>query len=163
MTTVAGETQINASKEKVWAVLADLRTVRHYDPGVISAHYTSESREGVGATRHCGLPDEGYVEERITGWKSGEGYTISVYEGSEIVAPFATQDARFTLTEDGQETTVRVEIEYELKSDAQVNSPEVERQWGEEMIPTLLAGLKHYVETGEPMPMPEPADVEAAA
>ena len=162
MTTLGGEININAPRGKVWDILADLRTVQYYDPGVISAHYTSEATEGVGASRHCDLPDEGYVEERITGWKPGEGYTINVYEGSEIVAPFATQDARFTLSEDGQETTARVEIEYELKSDAPVDPREVERQWGEEMIPTLLAGLKHYVETGEPMPIPGPAEAEVA-
>ena len=117
----------------------------------------------MGASRHCDLPDEGYVEERVTEWQSGNAYTISVYEGSEIVAPFATQDARFTLIANGQETTVRLEIEYELKPDAPVDPREVEREWEAEMIPTLLVGLKHYVETGEPMPMPAPASVEAAA
>ena len=161
MTKLSSEIRINAPKERVWDIIADLTTVQYYDPGVISTRYTSEAREGVGASRHCDLPDEGYVEERVTNWKPGESYTINIYEGSEIVAPFATQDARFTLIEDGQETTARMEIEYELKPGAPVEPRELERQWGEEMIPTLLAGLKHYVETGETVLVPDPAEAEA--
>ena len=48
LTKLTGETQINSSKEEVWAVLADLRTVQHYDLGVSGARYTSEA-EGVWA------------------------------------------------------------------------------------------------------------------
>lgn len=153
MTKLSSEIRINAPKERVWDILADLRTVQYYYPGVISAHCTSEASEGVGASRRCDLPENGYLEERVTEWKPGESYTINVYEGSDIVASFATQDIRFTLREDGQETIVGMEVEYGLKPGVPVDPQELERQWGEEMIPTALAGLKHYVETGEPMPM----------
>jgi hypothetical protein len=53
MTTLHHEVKINAAPEKVWAVLADLEAVQHYNPLVAHVRYTSENRESVGASRHC--------------------------------------------------------------------------------------------------------------
>ncbi len=61
----------------------------------------------------------------------------------------------YTVQSDGEATTVGFTVEYELKPDAPVSPEEVERQNREELIPVVLAGLKHYVETGEPMQLPE--------
>ena len=93
MTKLSSEIQIEAPNEKVWAVLADLETVQHYSPAITKAYYTSEVRDGVGAARQCDF-DGGYVRERVTEWKPGEGYAINVYEGSDI-APFESIDVRF--------------------------------------------------------------------
>lgn len=153
MPKVSGEIRINTPKEKVWGILANIVTVQDWNPGVTKAYYTSDVKDGVGASRHCDFPDGGYVKERVTEWKPGEAYTLNIYEGS---TPFENADGRFTVKDEGQRTTVSFTLEYELKSDAQVDPREVERQWREEAIPTILAGLKHYVETGKPMPMPTP-------
>jgi hypothetical protein len=60
--------------------------------------------------------------------------------------------------DEGDGTIVTVALEYDLKADVTMDPQEIERQNREELLPLVLAGLKHYVETGEPMPMPE-ADV----
>ena len=96
MTKLSTEIQIDAPREKVWAVLADLEAVQYYDPAITKAYYTTDGRDGVGAARQCDF-DGGYVRERVTEWKPGEGYAINAYEGSDVVAPFESQDARFTL------------------------------------------------------------------
>ncbi len=151
MTKLSSEIQIDASKEKVWGVLADLETVQHYSPAITKAYYTSEVRDGVGAARQCDF-DGGYVRERVTEWKPGEGYAINVYEGSDI-APFESIDVRFVLRDAEQGTAVSLELEYRLKPDAPSDPQEIESEY-RQLIEGVLAGLKHYVETGQPMPMP---------
>ena len=151
MTKLSSEIQIDAPKEKAWGVLADLETVQQYDPAITKAFYTSEVRDGVGAARQCDWPG-GYVRERVTEWKPGEGYAINAYEGSDI-APFESMDVRFVLRDAGQGTAVSLELEYRLKPDAPSDPQEMESEY-RQLIEGVLAGLKHYVEAGRPMPTP---------
>ena len=65
-----------------------------------------------------------------------------------------------SLVDDGDGTIVTFAIEYDLKADVPVDPQEVERQDREDLFPLILASLKHYVETGEPMPMPEAAEAD---
>ncbi len=151
MTTITKDIQINAPKEKVWEILSNLETVQNYDPMVVNAFYTSDIQEGVGSSRQCDLPEGGYVKERITAWHPGEGYSLDVYEDGEPDSPLENQVAHFALHENEQGTMVTMTFEYTLKADVPVNPQEIEQMWAEEALPGILAGLKHYVETGEPM------------
>ena len=157
MTKVTSEIRIDAPREKVWDVVADLGTVSVWNPVLADSHYTSEAKEGVGASRHCDFPDGGYVKERATEWKPGEGFTLDIYEGT---VPFASAHGTFSLVDDGDGTLATLMLEYDLKADVPVDPEEVERQNREDLFPLVLAGLKHYVETGEPMPMPEAAETD---
>ena len=157
MTRVTSEIRIDAPREKVWDVLADLGSVSVWNPPFANSHYTSAAKEGVGASRHCDFPDGGYVEERATEWKPGEAFTLDIYEGT---VPFASAHGGYSLVDDGDGTLVTGALEYDLKSDVPVDPQEVERQNREELLPLLLASLKQYVETGEPMPMPEAAEAD---
>ncbi len=153
MTRVTSEIRIDASKDKVWDVVADLGSVSVWNPVLANSHYMSEAKEGLEASRHCDFPDGGYVEERATEWKPGEAFTVDIYEGT---VPFAfPANGTLSLVDDGVGTIVNLAIEYDLKADVPVDPQEVERQNSEELFPLVLAGLKHYVETGEPMPIPE--------
>ena len=149
MTKSTGEIHIDAPRDKVWAILADLETVRNYDSEIINAFYISDNREGVGAARQCDLPDGGYIRERITEWAPGEGYSMSVDEGTGTEL-FESQGVRFGLKSAGQGTIVSLEVEFELKTDASVNPQEMENEYGE-LVNAVLAGLKHYAETGRPI------------
>ena len=155
MTKVTGEIHIDAPRDKVWDVLADLETVRSYDSEIINAYYISDNKEGVGAARQCDLPDGGYIKERITEWNPGEGYTLSVHEGTGTEL-FESQDARFRLKSSGHGTIVSLDLEYELKSDASMNPLEMENEY-RELVNGVLAGLKRYAETGETSPITVPA------
>jgi hypothetical protein len=150
MTTITKDIQINAPKEKVWQILSNLETVQDYDPFVVKSFYTSDIQVGVGASRQCDW-EGGYVKERITAWNPGQGYSLDVYEDSTPDSPLENQVAHFALHENEQGTIVTMTFQYNLKADVPVDPQEIEQMWAEETLPGILAGLKHYVETGEPM------------
>ena len=146
--TVCGETTINTPKAKVWEVLSNLETVQEYDGGVAKAFYVSEEREGIGAARHCDLPDGTYVRERIVDWRGGEGYTINVYEdGTEF--PMSDQTVEFTLQDSAERTKVTMTYQYSLKPEMPVDAEEM-AQIAQEIVNGVLAGLKEFAEAGEP-------------
>ncbi len=157
MTVVTSEIRIDAPRDKVWDVVADLGSVSIWNPALADSHYTSDAKEGVGASRHCDFPDGGYVKEHALEWKPGEAFTLDIYEGT---VPFASATGGFSLSDDEDGTMTTIAIEYDLKADVPVDPQEIERQNREELLPLVLAGLKHYVETGEPMPMPEAAEAD---
>ena len=143
------EIRIDAPREKVWAVLADLGGIYKWNPGVSHSRSTSESSGGEGATRHCDLANpKGYLEERAFDWRDGEGFKIDIYESN---LPIKRNVVEFTLRPDGDGTIVSVAPDYELKFgpigaliDKLVAGRQLRRGMEE-----LLAGLKYHVETGE--------------
>ncbi len=149
MTKVIREVLVNAYKENIWEILANLESVQQYDPGVTAARYLTEAKEGVDAARHCDLVDGDFVKERITAWSPEEGYSIAVYEGGNAFAPFQSQEGRFILTDAQGGTAVRMELTYQLQPDVP-GEREIEAQMGE-LVAGTLSGLKHYAETGQPV------------
>ena len=155
MTIVKAEIRIDASRENVWNVVADLGSVSVWNPALADSRSTSEAREGLEASRHCDFPDGGYVTERAIEWKPGEALRLEITGGT---VPFASANGAISLVDDEEGTVVTLALEYDLKADVPLDPQEVERQNREELLPLVLGGLKHYVETGEPMPMPEASD-----
>ncbi len=160
MTKLTSAIQINAPKQKVWAVLADLGAASAWNPTVTHSSYTSDDREGVGASRRCDLPDGSFVEERATAWTPGEALTLNIHEGA---VPFENGFGTYELKGDERETVVNFTLEFDAKADATMPPDEVEQLFTEQIIPAMLAGLKHYVETGEPIPMPAPSEAAAGS
>ncbi|MCH8901628.1 MAG: SRPBCC family protein [Chloroflexi bacterium] len=149
MSRFSTQVRIDASKEKVWEVLADLGGIYKWNPGVVHSHSTSDSTEGEGAMRHCDLQRKGdYLEERAFDWREGEGYKIDIYETN---LPLKRNIVEFTLEADGEGTIVTVTPDYELKFGpigVLLDKLFAGRQLRTGMA-DLLAGLKYHVETGE--------------
>lgn len=91
---------INATTNAVWAVLANLESVQHYDSAIVKASYVTDKRAGVGAARRCDLHNNEYICERVIEWEEGKSYAIEVYDDhSEKGWPCKDQIAQFKLTE----------------------------------------------------------------
>ena len=159
MTKLKSAILISAPKEKVWALLADLGAASAWNPTVANSYYTTEAKQGVGAGRHCDLPDGSFVEERATTWTPGEAFTLNIHEG---VIPFENGYGSYELEGDECETIVNFMLEFDSKPDAPIPPEQVVRLFTEQVIPAMLAGLKHYAETGQPLPMPAPGEAAAA-
>jgi len=144
MTKVCGEIYINAKQEIVWEVLADLGAVSTWNPAIADSYYISEAKEGLGASRHCDFPDGGYVNERATLWETGSLVRLYVYEGT---VPFDDYYGTYSLCADGDATLVGFTLEYNIQPNTTLDPEKVERQNRERLIPTVLDGLKQYIET----------------
>ena len=141
--------RIDAPKEKVWEVLADLGSIYKWNPGVAHSRSTSDSTGGEGAMRHCDLQRKGdYLEERAFDWRDGEGYKIDIYETN---LPIKRNIVEFTLEADGEGTTVTVTPDYELKFGpiGVVMDRLFARAQLRKGMAGMLAGLKYHVESGE--------------
>ncbi|MBI4491714.1 MAG: SRPBCC family protein [Chloroflexi bacterium] len=147
MTRIAGEIRIQAPRERVWDVLADIGAVANYHPGVARAYYVSEEREGIGATRRCELYPNGSIDETVTAWRPGESYTIEMVRST---APFKQVVAWLGVRPVGNETAVRLAVKYTLKFGlvGLLMDRLLVRRNFTKMVPAVLAGLKYHIETG---------------
>lgn len=159
MTKLKSAIQIGVPKETVWALLANLGAASAWNPTVANSYYTSEAKQGVGASRHCDLPDGSFVEERVTTWTPGEALTLNIHAGA---TPFENGYGSYELKGEGQETIVNFTLEFDPKPDAPMPPEQVVRLFTEQVIPAMLAGLKHYIETSQPIPTPARGEDAAA-
>ncbi len=150
MTTIGGEIKVNAPKEKVWKILADLGGVQSFHPGVKKSYYTSDAKEGIGAARVCELLPMGKVEETAVEWHEGESFVLDI-ASIEKAPPFKKALGYISVSEEGSETLVSMELEYSMKFGpigALMDIMMVRSQF-KKVVPGILQGLKHYTETGE--------------
>ena len=99
MPRITATAKINASKEQVWEVLADLGAIYKWNPGVSKSYLTSGLAQGDGAERHCDLGTKGdFLKERALDWREGEGFKTEVYDTN---LPLKPNGVTFSLQSDG--------------------------------------------------------------
>jgi len=147
MGTVIKEVEINAPKDKVWSILADIGSVQNYSPGVVKSLSTSDAKNGIGASRHCDLLPMGSVEERVIEWDEGNSYKIEIYEGKKV--PFLGT-GKFEVSEIDAKTKVKMTFDYNIKGGiiASIMGMMMKGKM-DKTIEGVLIGLKHHAETGE--------------
>ena len=151
MRTETRTVHINAPKQEVWDVLADFGGTYKYNPNVKKSYSTSVENGGVGATRHCDLTFSGAsVDERIETWIDGQSYQIRVVDGKRT-PPFKDVLATLEVEDDQGGTLVTMTFDYSMKYGplgSAMDKMVVGKQYTKALT-LILAGLKHYVETGE--------------
>ena len=147
MVKITKEVEINATKAKVWSVLADIGAVEKYNPVVTKSYSTSENKQGLGASRHCDLLPMGSVEEKIVEWDEGKSYKIEIFEGKAI--PFKGTGS-FELTENGKSTNVKMTFEPDMGNGlfGKIMGFMMKEKMNK-MITGVVIGLKHHLETDE--------------
>jgi hypothetical protein len=150
-----GQILIEASKERVWKALGDFGNTYLWNPAVAHSHSTSETPDGVGATRHCDLTfSKSSIEERVVDWVENEEMRVELFDGHRI-PPFKEAWGHITLDEapDGGGTLAKMRIHYDLKYGilgGVIDRSMVRTQYGKG-LKLALAGLKYHVETGKPV------------
>lgn len=104
---------MEASADRVWAVLADFPNIADWNTGVTRSYATSDATGGVGAKRHCDLAPVGALEETVTGWDEGKSMEIRIDSAAKL--PIAHGLVTFTLSEVDAATDVAVEYRYTPK------------------------------------------------
>lgn len=80
MPTLHHEILINAPIERVWQILSNLESVRHYNPLVQTVQITSPNPSGVGSARHCVFKDGKFAKERVTASTPQQSISFELYE-----------------------------------------------------------------------------------
>jgi len=83
----------NISAEKAWEKMRDISKAHLYVPGLNNTKITTTQKEGVGASRRV-YGKHGVMDETITEWKDGKGFTIRLHKGDKPAIPF--KEAHFT-------------------------------------------------------------------
>ncbi|MFZ5896249.1 MAG: SRPBCC family protein [Myxococcota bacterium] len=112
MTTIHHDVYAACRPENVWALLADLEAVQHYNGGVRRAAIDGVQRVGVGARRSCELIPKGRVVERVTHWEDGRALGLEVVE-SDWPIHFMRWVTR--VDAQGSGTRITQTLEYEVK------------------------------------------------
>lgn len=98
MAEVSVQVDINMSREKAWEKLRNLSLAHHYVPGIIETRLTTAKAEGIGASRNVYQKRGRFLQETVTDWREGEGFTLRLHKG-EKDAPFRNAWFRYRLTE----------------------------------------------------------------
>ena len=149
MAHFSAQIRINATKEKMWEVLADFGEIYRWNPGVRNSYSTSESGHGLLATRHCELlKGDDYLDENILEWRDGECFKVNIYKTN---LPLHRNVVQFSIEADESGTIVTVAPDYVLKYGllGRLMNQIVVRRKFKKGMEDLLTGLKYHIETGE--------------
>jgi carbon monoxide dehydrogenase subunit G len=147
------EMVIALPRADVWEKLRDLRTARHYVPGVTAIEMNTSQHEGIGASRKVFMKGRAPVDETAVAWKDGRGFTLKIHNGEKPAAPFKWATYRY-LIEDTPNAQTRVNgtFTYEMAGgflgrllEAFVGKRALERS-----STAVAANMKKFYETGEP-------------
>ena len=141
MATVTGEIRVDAPKEKVWAVLADLALCQEFNPGIKKSYYVADVRDGLGAARHCDF-SMGFVEEDVVDWDEGESLSLEVYKLKGM--PVEEVKGHYRLESERAGTIVTHWIDYQTKGPLGLILRPITKSMFEKAVKYTLAGLKEY-------------------
>ena len=151
MSTLEKKVRVAASVEEVWSVLADFGAVASWAPTITDSGTIGDANAGVGARRTCTHVKMGALEETIVPWTEGEAYSYDVTAG----LPFPMKALRNHWSGGEREGSTEVTLLQEFSTKlgplgSLVELMIMKRMMRREMR-LALAGLKQYVETGEPV------------
>ncbi len=164
MSKITREVWIDAPQEQVWGILADFGNVYRINPNVPKSYLTSEQTEGVGTTRHCDFNMMGAsVEERIVGWQENKAMQINIYAWSNLPG-VNSMGAEFELEEEDGRTRLQGTLNYTMKYGPigkimdKMMTTQNTKAWE-----AFIAGIKHYIETGETVDSKARLNLDAVA
>ncbi len=113
MRTITVNRTIDARPSAVWEVLADFPNIADWNGGVTKSYSTSESDQGVGATRHCDLAPIGALEETIIAWEPDRRMVVRIDSAARL--PIKSGEVTFTLSAADGATPTELRYAYEPK------------------------------------------------
>lgn len=154
---------IDAPRDKVWAVVADIGRIAEWAPTITRSHVIGEPTVGIGARRYCRHKLMGGLEEEVIAWQDRRLLKLAVTKG--MPPPVRGAVGTYELADTRSGSTV---LSFTL---------DVDLGWGvvgRAMRPLMavmlrrdmvlgLAGLKQYVEQGGPVPAARSLPTSAVA
>ena len=146
---VRASIDIDAPSSRVWEVLADFNAMYTWAPSIEDTEGLSEVERGVGAARRNTAKGFGAIDQTVTAWVEGEGFTYT----SGPLGPFAGTLTSYRLRADGElASECSLELSYELRSGGAPGQGPSEAQLRAKLeagLREILEALEVRVETGE--------------
>jgi len=138
---------IDAPKEKVWEVLADIANVHLWVAPIISAHCKNDELNRVGTIRTCNLKGNMTIQEKWIEWNEGDSYTYQAFGAPLIKSAKNKWSVKFI----NGKTLLTTESLVELKGGifGKILEPLMTLA-SKRMGNDSLAAIKYLIETGEP-------------
>ena len=136
---------INTPIDTVWDALKDFGNVSEWAPSVTKSHYLNSKRNSVGTARHCDIKGFGSIQEYITDWQEGEGFSYSVTP----LGPLDASNSSWWLTRiDDRRTKLEVVLSYDIRFGlfGKILHKLVMRKKLEQSLPETLSATKAHVE-----------------
>jgi len=147
MATIHNEITINASVEKIWAMLTDLELLDQYDPTVKKSTLVSSEKTGIGAKRKVLMLDgKNWFDEKIIVFKPNEALT---YQLTDCSFPIAGLKHNYSFEQVGNLIKVKQVMEYTVKFGllGKLLDSLMIRKQSDTGIKKFFTGLKSYAET----------------
>lgn len=146
MATIHNEIIINASVDKIWAMLTDLELLEKYDPTVKKSTLVSAEKTGPGAKRKVLMLDgKNWFVEKVTAFKANEVLTFQLTDCS---FPIKGLKHSYSFEKVGNQTKVKQIMEYTVKFGllGKLLDALMIRKQSDQGIKKFFIGLKSYVE-----------------
>lgn len=146
MARIDNEITVNASIDRVWAILTDLELLDQYDPTIKKSTLVSSEKTGIGAKRKVLLLDgKNWFDEKITVFKPREALT---YQLTDCSFPIKGLKHSYSFEEIGHKTKVKQVMEYTVKFGllGKLLDSLMLRKQSDAGIKKFFAGLKSYAE-----------------
>ena len=146
MATIHNEITINASVDKVWAMLTDLELLDQYDPTVKKSTLVSNEKTGLGAKRKVLMLDgKNWFDEKVTAFKVNEALT---YQLTDCSFPIKGLQHSYSFEEIGNQTKVKQVMKYTVKFGllGKLLDAIMIRKQSDTGIKKFFSGLKSYAE-----------------
>ncbi|SRR6266496_3065298 len=147
MATIPNEITVNASIDKIWAMLTDLELLDKYDPTVKKSTLISPEKTGVGAKRKVSMLDgKNWFDEKVIVFKPNQALT---YQLTECSFPIKGLKHSYSFERIGNQTKVKQVMEYTVKFGlfGRLLDNMIIRKQSDTGIKKFFAGLKSYAET----------------
>ncbi|MEP5567236.1 MAG: SRPBCC family protein [Halioglobus sp.] len=146
--TVLADVQLTSA----WENLQDFSLAHNYVPNLTRTEIVSQAKTGPGAHRRV-YSGSKYLEETITEWREGEGFTIKLHKGAKPMPPFRLAEFIYALSEHSpQQTRIDLTLRFSMPwgglgklLGSAVILPAMRSQ-----LRQVAAGMKYFYETGNP-------------
>ncbi len=150
MIEITKRVKIDVSAARVWEVLSDFGNVKPWAPTVVESYIIDKSKKKkrVGTVRVLRYTSKKEIEEVVTAWQERKGFTVEFPVSGGAIKSFQQE---WALEGNKDEGVVTVNLRAQTKWGFLGRILEFfmfKKHFSRELT-LALAGLKHYVETGE--------------
>ena len=157
MTKLQAELNIDVSVEHLWKIVSDYEHPDNWSPYIDSAVVTSSVDSGVGAVRTCAVPGFGDVEETISDWTDGVGFSFNVKASGPLESARSSMSVQPSVTG----ATALYEIEYLLRDGLTDEEKVSTDSYIRTVIAESLSGLKYFAESGRKIGSVLPDEIDS--